>query len=94
MTLRDADFVGDILVFGSYLAHRSGANSSSKDRRAAYATYNRAVESDLHTQYYEDRRELWPATNLRREGENYEEGRMRSGYGSPMLTIDQKTVAA
>lgn len=59
-----------------------------------YATYNRAVEGYLHTQYYEDRRQLWPATHLRKEGENYEEGRMRYGYGSPMLTIDQKQVAA
>lgn len=86
---------GDILVFGSYLAHRSGANTSSKDRRAVYATYNRAAEGNLHEPYYEDRRKLWPATHLRKEGEAYEEGRMRYGYGSPMLTIEKpKSVAA
>ncbi|BCS17215.1 phytanoyl-CoA dioxygenase family protein [Aspergillus puulaauensis] len=79
---------GDILVFGSYLAHRSGANLSSKDRRAVYATYNRQAEGDLHDQYYEDRRKLWPATHMRKEGEAYEEGRMRFGYGSPMLTVE------
>ncbi|KAJ0414048.1 hypothetical protein BJY00DRAFT_305898 [Aspergillus carlsbadensis] len=81
---------GDILIFGSYLAHRSGANTSSTDRRAVYATYNRAAEGDLHDQYYEDRRKLWPATHLRKEGETYEEGRMRYGYGSPMLTVEGK----
>ncbi|OJI85336.1 hypothetical protein ASPTUDRAFT_41549 [Aspergillus tubingensis CBS 134.48] len=79
---------GDILVFGSYLAHKSGANTSSKDRRAIYATYNRLAEGDLHDQYYEDRRKLWPATHMRKEGETYEEGRMRYGYGSPMLTVE------
>ncbi|KAL2831851.1 hypothetical protein BJY01DRAFT_254136 [Aspergillus pseudoustus] len=79
---------GDILIFGSYLAHRSGANASSKDRRAVYATYNCAAEGDLHDQYYADRRELWPATHMRRDGEDYEEGRMRYGFGSPMLTVD------
>ncbi|KAA8646347.1 hypothetical protein EYZ11_011345 [Aspergillus tanneri] len=81
---------GDILVFGSYLAHRSGANRSSKDRRAIYATYNCKAEGDLHDQYYEDRRKLWPATHMRKEGESYEEGRMRYGYGSPMLTIERQ----
>jgi ectoine hydroxylase-related dioxygenase (phytanoyl-CoA dioxygenase family) len=29
---------GSILVFGSYLAHRSGPNSSQKPRAAIYAT--------------------------------------------------------
>ncbi|GAD98880.1 hypothetical protein ANI_1_1162024 [Paecilomyces variotii No. 5] len=60
---------GDILVFGSYLAHRSGANTSSKDRRAIYATYNRASEGDLHDQYYEDRKKLWPPTHMRADDE-------------------------
>ncbi|KAL5358249.1 hypothetical protein BJX96DRAFT_173270 [Aspergillus floccosus] len=81
---------GDILVFGSYLAHRSGANTSSKDRRAIYATYNCKAEGDLHDQYYEDRRKLWPATHMRKDGEKYEEGRLRYGYGSPMLTVEGK----
>lgn len=76
------------MVFGSYLAHRSGANTSSKDRRAIYATYNCKAEGDLHDSYYEDRRKLWPATHMRKEGEKYEEGRLRYGYGSPMLTIE------
>ncbi|XHG05877.1 hypothetical protein AWENTII_009091 [Aspergillus wentii] len=84
---------GDILIFGSYLAHRSGTNTSSKDRRAIYATYNRKAEGDLHDQYYEDRRNLWPATHMRKEGVSYEEGRMRYAFGSPMLSVDQKGVA-
>ncbi|PLN78604.1 PhyH-domain-containing protein [Aspergillus taichungensis] len=84
---------GDILVFGSYLAHRSGKNLSDKDRRAIYATYNCKAEGDLHDAYYEDRRKLWPPTHLREEGEAYEEGRLRYGYGSPMLTIEGQTRA-
>lgn len=39
---------GDLLVFGSYLAHRSGKNHSSKDRKALYATYNKASDGDHH----------------------------------------------
>ncbi|KAJ5435379.1 Phytanoyl-CoA dioxygenase [Penicillium cf. griseofulvum] len=79
---------GGILIFGSYLAHRSGANVSSKDRRAIYATYNCAAEGDLHDQYYSDRQKPWPATHMRESGKSYEEGRVRYAFGSPMLTVD------
>lgn len=79
---------GDILVFGSYLAHRSGANTSSTARRAIYATYNCAAEGDLHDEYYTDRQKLWPATHMRKEGESYAEGRNRYAFGTPMLTVD------
>ncbi|KAJ5919507.1 hypothetical protein N7454_009342 [Penicillium verhagenii] len=85
---------GDILVFGSYLAHRSGANTSTKDRRAIYATYNCAAEGNLHDQYYTDRWNLWPATHMRKEGESYEEGRVRYAFGSPMLTVVSNAVSA
>ncbi|OQE23676.1 hypothetical protein PENSTE_c008G03522 [Penicillium steckii] len=85
---------GDVLIFGSYLAHRSGSNTSSKDRRAIYATYNCAAEGDLHNQYYLDRQKLWPATHLRKDGVDYEEGRVRYAFGSPMLTVDSSVVPA
>ncbi|PYI13749.1 hypothetical protein BO99DRAFT_437995 [Aspergillus violaceofuscus CBS 115571] len=70
---------GEILVFGSYLAHKSGANTSPMDRRAIYATFNREAEGDLHDQYYEDRRKLWPATPMRQEGTDYEDGDFSMG---------------
>ncbi|KAF2492968.1 PhyH-domain-containing protein [Lophium mytilinum] len=78
---------GELLVFGSYLAHRSGANTSGNDRKAIYATYNCKREGDLHDRYYEDRRKLWPPTHLRQAGEMYAEGSLRYGFGSPMLSI-------
>jgi hypothetical protein len=86
--------IGDILIFGSYLAHRSGANKSFKNRRAVYATYNCAAEGNLHDHYYADRQKLWPATHMRKEGMSYEEGRARYAFGSPMLTVDSKAVSA
>ena len=78
---------GELLIFGSYLAHRSGTNESHKDRKAIYATYNCTSEGDLHDKYYEDRAVVWPATHMRAEGEKYETGRLRYGFGSPMLTV-------
>lgn len=78
---------GELLIFGSYLAHRSGVNESKKDRKTIYATYNCKKEGDLHDSYYEDRKVEWPATHMRIEGEKYEMGRLRYGFGSPMLTV-------
>jgi ectoine hydroxylase-related dioxygenase (phytanoyl-CoA dioxygenase family) len=76
------------LIFGSYLAHRSGSNTSDTDRKAIYATYNCASEGDLHESYYENRKKLWPATHQRKVGVNYEEGALTYGFGSPMLSVD------
>jgi len=76
------------LIFGSYLAHRSGANHSSTDRKAIYATYNCAREGDLRDNYYAHRKVVWPPMQLRKEGEQYKEGALRYGYGSPMLSVD------
>jgi 2-aminoethylphosphonate dioxygenase len=82
------NLLGQILIFGSYLAHRSGANNSSSDRKAVYATYNCESEGDLHDTYYEDRAKLWPPTHKRKEDKKYEEGALRYGFGSPMLSVE------
>ncbi|ETI23795.1 hypothetical protein G647_05601 [Cladophialophora carrionii CBS 160.54] len=79
---------GEVLIFGSYLAHRSGANHSSLDRKALYATYNCAREGDLHDEYYAYRKAVWPPAQLRKKGKTYQEGALRYGYGSPMLSVD------
>ncbi|KAK5037267.1 hypothetical protein LTR13_005073 [Exophiala sideris] len=79
---------GQLLVFGSYLAHRSGANHSDVDRKAIYATYNCAREGDLHDEYYAHRKVIWPPMQLRKQGYQYEEGALRYGFGSPMLSVD------
>jgi 2-aminoethylphosphonate dioxygenase len=84
----DSGIAGQILIFGSYLAHRSGANHSNVDRKALYATYNCAREGDLHDKYYAHRKIVWPPAQLRKKGETYQEGALMYGYGSPMLSVD------
>lgn len=79
---------GQLLIFSSYLAHRSGANKSSSDRKAIYATYNRASEGDLRKGYYEHRKVEWPASHMRKQGEKYEKGAFTYGFGSPMLSME------
>jgi predicted HD phosphohydrolase len=43
---------GDVVLFDSYLPHRSGPNRSDKPRQLAYLTYNAATEGDFHQEYY------------------------------------------
>lgn len=75
-------------MFGSYLAHRSAANHSKTDRKAVYATYNRATKGDLHDEYYARRKIEWPPTNFRTPDQNLDAGVLRCGFGSPMLSVD------
>lgn len=52
---------GDMLLFGSHLAHRSGPNATSKSRSSIYATYHaRSDGEDLRARYYVDRRANFP----------------------------------
>lgn len=52
---------GDLLIFGSHLAHRSASNKTEKPRRSVYATYACARDGqDLRDKYYADRRENFP----------------------------------
>jgi hypothetical protein len=46
---------GQTLWFHSRTPHRSGANHSSRDRRALYPTYNAASEGDLRDAYYREK---------------------------------------
>ncbi|CBQ73196.1 related to Phytanoyl-CoA dioxygenase [Sporisorium reilianum SRZ2] len=75
---------GDVLVFGSLLAHRSARNTSTHSRAAVYATYNAQSEGDKRGEYYAKRRKDWPPTLERVHGERYEVGAKMYGFGSPM----------
>ena len=61
MTFESVDVSpGDIVLFDSYLPHRSGENTSENEwRRAAYLTFNRASEGDCHEAYYEAKAEAF-----------------------------------
>lgn len=62
---------GDVIVFDSYVPHRSGPNRSGGPRRAYYVTYNRASDGDRRDAYYERKRELFPQECERRPGVDY-----------------------
>jgi len=52
---------GQVLWFHSRTPHRSGANTSSSDRRAIYPTYNALREGDLREAYYAQKSEEFRA---------------------------------
>ena len=43
---------GDVVLFDSFLPHKSNANATSHWRRSAYLTFNPASEGDFHAAYY------------------------------------------
>src|SRR4029077_2759858 len=56
---------GDVLVFGSYIPHRSGPNLTDTSRRVIYLTFNRESEGDKRDIYYKDKREKFPPLSMR-----------------------------
>lgn len=48
---------GDIVVFSSYIPHRSTANHSDRPRNVMYLTYNSQAEGYLRDEYYRHKRE-------------------------------------
>ncbi|KAJ1942616.1 hypothetical protein FBU59_003147 [Linderina macrospora] len=76
---------GDILVFGSYLAHVSGENKSDVSRANLYMTYNPASEGDNREAYYADKRIRFPPLNEREHGKDYSEGAKVYNFANPIL---------
>lgn len=75
---------GDIVLFDSYLPHRSGPNQSNVSRRALYATYNRQAEGSYRETYFQAKRESFPPDIERVEGKHYDPGVFN--VGNPVAT--------
>ena len=73
---------GDILLFGSYIPHKSGENRSNQPRRIVYVTYNALSEGDWRERYYEDKRQaFWNTQKIaqRRQVKSAKLGIFRGG---------------
>jgi len=51
---------GDVLFFDCYLPHGSPPNTSERQRRNVYLTFNRQSAGDLRKRYYQDKWALYP----------------------------------
>ncbi|CZT19574.1 related to Phytanoyl-CoA dioxygenase [Ramularia collo-cygni] len=80
---------GDLLIFGSHLAHRSAPNTTSQPRSSVYATYHTVTDGkDLRDRYYADRRENFPPDHERLPGKDYSEGVKRYAFAAPFTKIE------
>ncbi len=62
---------GDLVLFGSYIPHRSGPNTTDQPRRALYATYNRLSQGNVREQYFAEKRRVFPPDVEREPGRDY-----------------------
>lgn len=62
---------GDIVLFDSFIPHRSGPNVSGHPRRALYVTYNRASEGSHREAYFAEKRKVFPPECERIPGKDY-----------------------
>ena len=65
---------GDLVLFDSYVPHRSAPNLSNVSRRALYATYNKASEGDFRQRYFSQKRGAFPPDVERENGVAYAAG--------------------
>jgi hypothetical protein len=75
---------GDVVIFGSYIPHRSGPNLSTHPRRAIYITFNPLSQGDRHDQYYVDKRKKFPPEVEREPGKDYSDGAKIYNLGNPI----------
>jgi len=76
---------GDVVIFGSYIPHRSGPNTTNKSRRTLYITYNPVSEGDKHLQYYVDKRKHFPPDNEKEPGKDYSAGAKVYNVANPII---------
>ena len=62
----------DLLLFDSYIPHRSGENKTDKARRIFYFTYNEEKFGNLYNKYIENKRKYFPP-NIERSTINLRE---------------------
>jgi ectoine hydroxylase-related dioxygenase (phytanoyl-CoA dioxygenase family) len=73
-----------LLLFDSYLPHRSGPNRSQSPRRALYVTYNRTSEGDVRDAYFDHKRRTFPPEIEREPGKPLSEEAQRYNLGNPI----------
>jgi 2-aminoethylphosphonate dioxygenase len=74
----------DVLIFDSYLPHRSGPNVTTAPRRALYVTYNRASAGSHRGAYFEKKRAVFPPECERQPGVDYSKNAATYNLGNPI----------
>ncbi|KAI9930105.1 hypothetical protein ASPWEDRAFT_99466 [Aspergillus wentii DTO 134E9] len=86
---------GDVLLFGSHLAHRSAENRTEKSRASLYATFHAKSDGvDLREKYYRHRMEMFPPDHEREKGKDYAQGYKIYGFAAPFSKIEEQVLKA
>ncbi len=75
---------GDVVLFDSYVPHRSGPNRSREPRRALYVTYNGVSQGDRRADYYARKRRVFPPECERDPGAPLPEESRIFNLGNPI----------
>lgn len=75
---------GSVVMFDSYIPHRSPPNLSTRSRRSLYITYSRASEGDWRARYYADKRSTFPPEIERDPGIDYLKTAGRYNLANPI----------
>ncbi|XP_066912506.1 2-aminoethylphosphonate dioxygenase-like [Clytia hemisphaerica] len=65
---------GTVVMFNSYVPHKSDVNQTNQSRRALYITWNGISLGDKRDEFYSVRRKLYPSDHLRDPNKDYSEG--------------------
>lgn len=76
---------GDVLIFSSWLPHRSGPNTTNSPRRVLYVTYNGENDGDYRNEYYIDKLKNFPQKVDRIPGKDYSVGAKTYNLATPII---------
>lgn len=74
----------DLLIFNSFIPHKSEKNISENPRRNFYFTYNHSYDGDLYNSYFERKREEFPPDIERQANKNYSVRNTRYNLANPI----------
>ena len=69
----------DLLIFDSFIPHRSDKNTTESSRSIFYFTYNKLSEGDHYNNYVENKRKYFPPPNERNTTVNVENNKYNLG---------------
>lgn len=75
----------DLLIFNSFIPHRSGENMSDKSRRIFYFTFNLSKEGDFFEEYLKKKREEFPPPNERNPDKEYKVEGTKYNLANPII---------
>lgn len=74
----------DLLMFDSYVPHRSKSNKTDSERRIFYFTYNVEEEGDFYQEYIDRKRKEFPPDIEREEGQDVKIKGSRYNLANPI----------